>query len=314
MASGSGRPAPHPPPPAARGGLRAARGPRRPRGSPRPGRPVPGSGRPDRHGSLPGAVGPARHAGTGRNPAAEGREGCAGRGGSGELGGVNTAAPPTPSSSERCPFRGRAGLPRRARRLRGALPGPAAPVSGVGWGPCRDLGGRGPEAALAGRESRWSGGGGMCAAGRVALLASPSRGAGPAPGHPLGRSDVEKCPWRPGSLSGPGCGLGVGGGGGPGPSPPPLPRRGGPPGAPGLVPAGGGDRAGRGRGKRQLRFQRVCPSASSRCRRTGRCEAWKPVLEGRNRSDSMHSDSVGPGTLGWTWRLDWIRPLRVPSH
>lgn len=198
--------------------------------------------------------------------------------------------------------------PGRPARPRGpGLGGGVGAVQGPG-GPRPGGGPRGSGVAVV------RGGGGMCAAGRVALLASPSRGAGPAPGHPLGRSDVEKCPWRPGSLSGPGCGLGVGGGGGPGPSPPPLPRRGGPPGAPRLVPAGGGDRAGRGRGKRQLRFQRVCPSASSRCRRTGRCEAWKPVLEGRNRSDSMHSDSVGPGTLGWTWKLDWIRPLRVPSH
>ena len=155
---------------------------------------------------------------------------------------------------------------------------------------CRDLGGRGPEAALAGRESRWSGKGGMCAAGRVALLASPSRGAGPAPAHPLGRSDVEKCPWRPGSLSEPVCGPGVGGGGGPGPSPPPLPRRGGPPGAPRLVPAGGGDRAGRGRGKRQLRFQRVGPRASSRCRRTGKVRS----LEAR----SGREESIGQHALG----------------
>lgn len=139
----------------------------------------------------------------------------------------------------------------------------------------------------------------------------PSRAAGPAPAHPLGRSDVEKCPWRPGSLSGPGRWRGVGGGGGPGPSPPsPTPERG----APGRAPAGGGVRAGRGRGKRQLRFQRVGPRASSRCRRTGRCEAWKLLLEGRNRSDSVHSDRVGPGTLGWTWRLDWIRPRRVRPH
>lgn len=90
---------------------------------------------------------------------------------------------------------------------------------------------------------------------------------------------------------GPGAtwGRGVGGGGGPGPSPPsPTPERG----APGRAPAGGGVRAGRGRGKRQLRFQRVGPPASSRCRRTGRCEAWKPLLEGRNLSDSVHS--LGP--------------------
>lgn len=96
---------------------------------------------------------------------------------------------------------------------------------------------------------------------------------------------------------------------------PPYPGEGAPGRAPARPgPAGGGDRAGRGRGKRQLRFQRVAPRASSRCRRTGRCEAWKSVLEGRNRSDSLHSDSVGPGTLGWTWKLDWIRPRRVPSH
>lgn len=51
-----------------------ARGPRRPLESPRPGRPVPGSGRPDRHGSLPGAVGPARHAGR-QEPGRRGEEG-----------------------------------------------------------------------------------------------------------------------------------------------------------------------------------------------------------------------------------------------
>lgn len=131
----------------------------------------------------------------------------------------------------------------------------------------------------------------MCAAGPVALLASPSRAAGPAPAHPLGRSDVEKCPWRPGSFSGPGCGLGVGSGGGPCPSPPPLPRRGAPGRAPARPgPAGGGDRAGRGRGKRQLRFQRVAPRASSRCRRTGRCEAWK--------SHSGREESIGQLALG----------------
>lgn len=121
-------------------GLRAARGPRRPRGSPRPGCPVPGSGRPDRHGSLPGAVGPARHAGK-QQPGREGREGCAGRGGSGELGGVNTAPPP------RCPFRGRAGLLRGAPAPRAPLPGAAAGGSrtrGGGW--VQGCGGRGLEA------------------------------------------------------------------------------------------------------------------------------------------------------------------------
>lgn len=86
----------------------------------------------------------------------------------------------------------------------------------------------------------------MCAAGPVALLASPSRAAGPAPAHPLGRSDVEKCPWRPGSFSGPGCGLWVGSGGGPCPSaPPPHPGEG-PPGAPRLFPARRVEETGRG--------------------------------------------------------------------
>lgn len=99
--------------------------------------------------------------------------------------------------------------------------------------------------------------------------------------------------WR-NALGGPARsrGPGAGGGGGPGASPPsPTPERG----APGRAPAGGGVRAGRGRGKRQLRFRRVGPRASSRCRRTGRCEAWKPLLEGRNRSDSVHSGRWVPG-------------------
>lgn len=162
--------------PAARG-LRAARGPRRPRGSPRPGRPVPGSGRPGRHGSLPGAVGPARHAGR-QEPPAAGGEGRAGRGGGGELGGVNTA----PS---RCPFRGRAGP--RPRGWAGT------------WG-------RGPEAALAGRESRWSG----RDVGVPAAAPSPFRSPPRPPGlqarrRPFrtGRSGAEKCPWRPDRASGP---------------------------------------------------------------------------------------------------------------
>ena len=217
-------------------------------------------------------------------------------------------APPTPSSPERGPFRGRAGLPRRARSLRGALPGSAARVSGGGVGAVQGPGGPRPEAALAGREPRWSGAGGECAL----LAASPSSRPPPEPQAPRRPIPREEVMWR-NALGGPARsrGPGAGGGGGPGPSPPaPTPERG----APGRAPARGGVRAGRGRGKRQLRFQRLGPRASSRCRRTGRCEAWKPLLEGRNRSDSVHSGRVGPGTLGWTWRLDWIRPGRVRSH
>ena len=131
-------------------GLRAARGPRRPRGSPRPGRPVPGSGRPDRHGSLPGAVGPARHAGK-QQPGREGREGCAGRGGSGELGGVNTA-PPHVAPSGVAPA-SRAALQPPGQPCLAPRPGFRGLGVGVGagmWGPR-------PEGALAGREPRWSG-------------------------------------------------------------------------------------------------------------------------------------------------------------
>lgn len=167
--------------------------------------------------------------------------------------------------------------------------------------------------------SRGGRAGGCGAAGRCALLASlsprglPSRRprAGPFPG----RSDVEKCPRRPGSLSGPRRGRGA------------VKAR--VPLGEGAVKLRGGEGLGRataspgpgGRRRRQGGVEEGAtasstssasvPRVSSRCRWRGKCEPSTLLEEG---IDGTACTRVWiPGLRALAWSLDWIQLSPFPE-
>ena len=111
--------------------------------------------------------------------------------------------PPPP----RCTFRGRAGLPRRARSTRGALPAGRGCVCAGAWGPRPGGGPRRPGVAVVG-VGGWDVG--LPAAAPSSLPSTPgaSRAAGPAPAHSRGEVMWGNALGGPAPSQGPGAGGG----------------------------------------------------------------------------------------------------------